>query len=112
MAPIGVDDVQGLGWTNDCILYGARAYFAVRAPDGEVEAILDRLPASASPDYGTPFSDIVHRVGQDFYKIDPLLFSPAEVTINNLATGRVFRAGRMDFRMLRATLERATLGGG
>lgn len=106
MAPIGKDDLQGLGWTNDCILYGARAYFVVRAADHEVEAILDRLPASASPDYGTPFCEIFQRVHQDFYKIDPLLFSPAEVTINNQSTGRLFRAGRVDAKMLRATLGR------
>lgn len=106
VAPIAKDDIQALGWTNDCILYGARAYFAVRAADHEVEGILDRLPASASPDYGTPFSDIFQRVRRDFYKIDPLLFSPAEIVINNMATGRLFRAGRVDAKVLRATLVR------
>jgi methenyltetrahydromethanopterin cyclohydrolase len=96
--------VKGIGWTNDCILYGARAYYAVRAADEEVAAIIERLPASASPDYGMPFADIFKRYGHDFYKIDPMLFSPAEVTINNLATGRVWRAGRLNGDVLRGSL--------
>jgi methenyltetrahydromethanopterin cyclohydrolase len=104
LAPVAKNDLQALGWTNDCILYGARTYYAVEASDQEVEAVMDRLPASASPDYGTPFAEIFSRVGHDFYKIDPMLFSPAEITINNLATGRVFRAGRVDVKVLRATL--------
>ena len=48
----------------------------------------ERLPASAAADYGTPFYDIFKRYDGQFYKIDKMLFSPAEVTINNLLTGR------------------------
>jgi methenyltetrahydromethanopterin cyclohydrolase len=103
LAPVAKNDVKGIGWTNDCILYGARAYYAVRAADEEVSAILDRLPASSSPDYGLPFSDIFKRYDHDFYKIDPMLFSPGEVTINSLATGRVWRAGRLNGDVLRAS---------
>lgn len=104
LAPVAKNDLRGIGWTNDCILYGARAYFAVRAADGEIAAMIERLPASASPDYGTPFYDIFNRYERDFYKIDRLLFSPADVTINNLATGRVVRAGRVNADVLRASL--------
>lgn len=104
LAPVAKNDLRGIGWTNDCILYGARAYFAVRAADEEIAAILERLPASASPDYGSPFYDIFNRYERDFYKVDRLLFSPADVTINNLATGRVVRAGRVNADVLRASL--------
>ena len=104
LAPVAKNDLRGIGWTNDCILYGARAYFAVRAADEEIAAMIERLPASASPDYGTPFYDIFNRYERDFYKIDRLLFSPADVTINNLATGRVVRAGGVNADVLRASL--------
>jgi methenyltetrahydromethanopterin cyclohydrolase len=104
LAPVAKNDVKGIGWTNDCILYGARAYYAVRAADEDVTAIVDRLPASASADYGMPFADLFKRYDHDFYKIDPMLFSPAEVTINNLATGRLWRAGRLNGDVLRASL--------
>ena len=58
-------------------------------------AMVERLPAAGSPDYGTPFYEIFKRAGNQFYKIDRMLFSPAEVVVNNLASGRVFRAGRL-----------------
>ena len=63
-----------------------------------------RLPASASRDYGTPFADIFKRYGNDFYKIDPMLFSPAEVWLTSATTGRTFHAGRLAPDVLRASL--------
>ena len=96
LAPVAKNDLRAIGWTNDCILYGTRAYFAVHADDAEAEAMVARLPASTSPDHGTPFYEIFKRAGNDFYKIDRMLFSPAEVVVNNVASGRVFRAGRLD----------------
>jgi methenyltetrahydromethanopterin cyclohydrolase len=101
LAPVAKNDLRGIGWTNDCILYGTRAYFAVHADDAEIEPMVARLPASTSPDHGTPFYEIFKRAGNDFYKIDRMLFSPAEVVVNNLASGRVFRAGRLDPEVLK-----------
>lgn len=104
IAPVAKSDLRGIGWTNDCILYGARAYLAVRASDDAIEAVADRLPASAAADYGTPFYDIFKRYDGQFYKIDKMLFSPAEVTINNLLTGRILRRGRVNPEVLRTSL--------
>jgi methenyltetrahydromethanopterin cyclohydrolase len=104
LAPVAKNDLRAIGWTNDCILYGTRAYFAVHADDAQVAAMIERLPASTSSDYGTPFYEIFKRAGNDFYKIDRMLFSPAEVVVNNLASGRVFRAGRLDPDVLKTSL--------
>jgi methenyltetrahydromethanopterin cyclohydrolase len=104
LAPVAKNDLRAIGWTNDCILYGTHAYFAVRADDAEVQSMVARLPASTSPDHGTPFYEIFKRAGNDFYKIDRMLFSPAEVVVNNLASGRVFRAGHLDPEVLKASL--------
>lgn len=104
IAPVAGDDLQAIGWTNDCILYGSHAAFTVSAPDDEVRQLVERLPASASPDYGVPFATLFERYGRDFYKIDRLLFSPAQVTVNNLASGRVYTAGRINADVLRASL--------
>jgi methenyltetrahydromethanopterin cyclohydrolase len=104
MAPVARNDLQAIGWTNDCILYGARAWFAVIADEAELAALVGKLPASASSDYGVPFAELFERYGRDFYKIDPLLFSPAQVSINNLGSGRVYTAGRVDAAVLRASL--------
>lgn len=97
-------DTRGIGRTNDCILYGGQARYVVRADDAELAELATRLPASASADYGTPFSDIFKRYDNDFYKIDPMLFSPAEVWLTSATSGRTFHAGRLDPDVLRASL--------
>jgi methenyltetrahydromethanopterin cyclohydrolase len=66
--------------------------------------VIERLPSSTSRDYGTPFYELFQRYDGDFYKIDPLLFSPAHVSINNLSTGRTFHAGRVNPEMLKRAL--------
>jgi methenyltetrahydromethanopterin cyclohydrolase len=89
-----------MGRTNDAILYGGRVHLFVR---GEEEAAADlarRLPSAASRDYGRPFGEVFDAYDGDFYKIDPLLFSPAEVIVTALSTGRSFAAGQVDEAML------------
>ena len=41
------------------------------------------------PTTAQPFAGDLRAAGRDFYKIDPLLFSPAEIVFHNLDTGRV-----------------------
>ncbi len=79
----------------DAILSGAEVTLWVRGDDASLEAIGPRVPSSASPEHGEPFVRIFERYDRDFYKIDPLLFSPAVVTLANLDTGRSFRFGSL-----------------
>ena len=72
-------------------------------------ALAERLPASASADYGTPFYDIFKRYDNDFYKIDPLLFSPAEVWLTSATSGRTFHAGRLNAGRARGFAVRADI---
>ena len=104
LAPVAKNDLRAIGRTNDCILYGGQAHYLVRASDAELEAITPRLPAVASADYGTPFYETFQRYNGDFYKIDPLLFSPAEVWLTSTESGKTHHAGRLDPDMLRASL--------
>lgn len=104
LPPTARSDIRAIGRTNDCILYGGQARFTIRGEDDELEGLAARLPASASADYGSPFYDIFKQYDSDFYKIDPLLFSPAEVWITNAASGRTFHAGRLNPDVLRASL--------
>ena len=98
------NDLRAIGRTNDCILYGGQARFTIRAGDDELKKLAEQIPASASRDYGTPFYEIFQRYEGDFYKIDPLLFSPAEVWLTSLETGRTFHAGGMNPEVLEASL--------
>jgi len=101
LPPVAKNDARAIGRTNDAVLYGGRVHLTVRAEDAELEALLPRLPASASSDYGTPFYDTLKRANFDFYAIDPLLFSPAEITVINTASGRTFHAGEVNAQVLR-----------
>ena len=102
--PVAKNDLRAIGRTNDCILYGGQAHYTVRAGDDELAALVAKVPASASRDYGTPFYDIFQRYEGDFYKIDPLLFSPAEVWLTSAETGRTFHAGHLNPEILEASL--------
>jgi methenyltetrahydromethanopterin cyclohydrolase len=104
LPPTARNDLRAIGRTNDCILYGGQTWYTVQAEDDELAALAARLPASVSPDYGTPFYDIFKRYDNDFYKIDPLLFSPAEVWLTSASSGRTFHAGRLNPDVLRASL--------
>jgi methenyltetrahydromethanopterin cyclohydrolase len=104
LPPVARNDLRAIGRTNDCILYGGQARYTVQAPDAELEKLAEQVPASASRDYGTPFYEIFQRYGGDFYKIDPLLFSPAEVWLTSTETGRTFHAGRLNPEVLEASL--------
>jgi methenyltetrahydromethanopterin cyclohydrolase len=104
LPPVAKNDLRAIGRTNDCILYGGQARYTVRASDAELEELVRQIPASASRDYGTPFYDIFQRYGGDFYKIDPLLFSPAEVWLTSTESGRTFHAGHLNPEVLEASL--------
>jgi methenyltetrahydromethanopterin cyclohydrolase len=95
LPPIGRNDLAALGWTNDAVLYGGRATLWVQTDDAALEAIGPRVPSLASPDYGQPFAEIFKRYQHDFYKIDPHLFSPAQVVFHNLRSGRTHTFGRL-----------------
>ena len=81
------------------------AALKVNSKKQALQELAAKLPASASSDYGTPFYDIFKRYDNDFYKIDPMLFSPAEVWLTSVASGRTFHAGRVDLDVLRRSIE-------
>jgi methenyltetrahydromethanopterin cyclohydrolase len=101
LPPVAADEIKAIGWTNDAILYGGRVVLWVRADDEVLASVGPKVPSSASPDHGAPFAELFARYQGDFYKIDPLLFSPAVVEFRNLKTGRTHRFGRKEPEVLR-----------
>lgn len=92
LPPVAVGNLRALGRTNDAILYGSTVYLNVRDEDENLESLVSRVPSSSSRDFGKSFEEIYkHYV--NFYDLDPLLFSPAEVWLNNLNSGASFHAG-------------------
>jgi len=95
LPPVAKDEITAIGRTNDAILYGGRVILWVNAEDDVIAEIGAKVPSSSSADHGAPFAEIFERYDHDFYKIDPLLFSPAEVVICNLRSGRSQAFGRV-----------------
>jgi methenyltetrahydromethanopterin cyclohydrolase len=95
IAPPVPDFIQAMGRTNDAIIYGGRVHLFVRGTDAAAEKLATELPSRGSSAYGKPFAEIFGAVNGDFYKIDPMLFSPAAVTVSNLDTGRSYHGGAL-----------------
>ena len=98
--PPSPDFLTGMGRTNDAILFGGQAHIFINASDEDAIQLAKALPSSTSSDYGRPFAEVFKAVNMDFYKIDPLLFSPAAVTVTSLLTGKSFSAGKIDAALI------------
>ncbi len=98
------DFVAAMGRTNDAIIYGGLVQLFVKGPAKAAKDLAEELPSRVSRDYGQPFADIFKQFKGDFYAIDPLLFSPAEVLVTAIETGDTFRSGGRDLAMLEQCL--------
>lgn len=104
VAPVAEDDLMAIGKTNDAVLFGGRVWYKAESGPEAIEKVIEKLPSSASDDYGAPFFELFRASGYDFYKIDPMLFSPAEITIEDTISGRTFHAGKADPNLLKKGL--------
>src|SRR3954466_14588636 len=100
LPPVAKSDPEAIGRTNDAVLYGGSVELTVDASDDELAAIVERVPSSSSKDHGEPFGTVLEAADWDFYKIDPLLFSPAEVRLVSVRSGRSFAAGGVEADVL------------
>jgi len=104
---------EAMGRTNDAILYGGTSYYIVDYEnDDELAEIVKLAPSSASrmiqeakalAKKSPKFMEIFKEAGFDFYEIDPNIFAPAIVVLNNLRTGNIIRAGSLDIDVLKSS---------
>lgn len=87
--------MQAMGRTNDAILFGGFVHLYVDAEDAAAADLAAKLPSSTSRDFGRPFGQIFKEYGYDFYKVDPLLFSPAACAVTAVRSGKTFHAGAL-----------------
>jgi len=87
--------------TNDAIIYGGQVHLIVTGAVGDARALAEKMPSQASRDHGRPFAEIFKAAKGDFYAIDPMLFSPAEVIVTALETGESFHHGRIHLELSR-----------
>ena len=99
ISPVACDTLRALGRTNDAILYGSTVLYHLRDEE-PLDSLVKQIPSCSSREYGRPFMDVYKEYG-NFYDIDPLLFSPAEVWLCDLNSGRSFHAGSVRSDILR-----------
>ena len=114
IVPLHPTSDEAMGRTNDAVLYGGVANYTVsHEDDAKLENLVKLAPSSSSKmlqearklaEKNPRFLDIFKEAGFDFYKIDPDIFAPAIVVVNNPRTGKTFRAGSLDIEVLKGSL--------
>jgi methenyltetrahydromethanopterin cyclohydrolase len=100
LSPPVPDFVKAMGRTNDAILFAGRVHLFVKGDDVSAEKLAKELPSSSSRDYGKPFAQVFKDYECDFFKIDPMLFSPASVIVTAVESGNTYRGGELDPALL------------
>ncbi len=93
IAPVVKDDLKAMGSTNDSVIYYGSVFLTIR---GFEEDKFKQVPSVTSKDYGKPFYRTFKDAGYDFFKIDANVFAPAEMTVNDLETGKTFHSGHLN----------------
>jgi len=106
IAPPHPKFAEAMGRTNDAIMYAGVAYYSVTEykSDTKLRTLAEKAPSSASKSYGRPFLQVFKEAGCDFYKIDPDLFAPAVLIVNNAETGSIFRFGRANAEVFKRSI--------
>lgn len=94
-----------MGRTNDMLIYGAEVFLQVECKDEDkLIDYLKKATSETSPKYGTLFYKIVKDAKGDFYNIDPAIFAPAKLNVNNTSTGKTHSFGKINSEMLRKSI--------
>ena len=101
LSPPIPDFVQAMGRTNDAILFAGRVQLYVAGSDDDARQLAEKLPSNTSGDYGKPFAKVFAEAEYDFYKIDQMLFSPAQVSVTAVDSGNTFLAGEVNTGLLK-----------
>ena len=101
--PPAKDFITGMGRTNDAILFAGRVHLFVNGEMDAAQSLAQKLPSNTSQDYGKPFAEVFQDYKYDFFKIDPMLFSPAQIAISHLPSGKTFHAGTIALDLLESS---------
>jgi methenyltetrahydromethanopterin cyclohydrolase len=93
IAPVADEDPAAIGRTNDAVLYGGTVHLWIEGADDEIADLARRLSSTDSDAFGTPFGELLAAADWNFYDIDPMLFSPAAVTLTSTESGRAHHGG-------------------
>jgi methenyltetrahydromethanopterin cyclohydrolase len=83
---VAKDSLTGIGWTNDAIIFHGEVFLQLSQTAEASQKIAEQLPSLNSQSFGKNFLTLFQECGNDFYKMDPRLFSPARVWIAAVGT--------------------------
>ncbi len=98
--PVAHDTLSGLGRTNDAIFYGSTVLYNLRDDDETLEHVVKQVPSCSTREYGRAYME-TQSAYKNFFNLDPDQFTPAEVWLCNLNSGRSFQAGALRPDLLR-----------
>jgi methenyltetrahydromethanopterin cyclohydrolase len=105
IAPVHPKFAEAMGRTNDAILYAGVTCYTIRYDDDEkLRELVNKASSSASKSYGKPFIELFKEVDYDFRRIDPNLFAPAVLIVNNATTGNTFKAGSVNLEVFKKSI--------
>jgi len=105
IAPVHPKVAEAMGRTNDAILYAGVAFYITSCDDDEkLRKLVNTAPSLASKSYGKPFLEIFKEANCDFYRVDPNLFAPAVLIVNNVKTGSIFKAGKINMDVFKRSI--------
>ncbi len=100
-APMPKSSDEIMFTSNDAIIYGGIVEINV---EGWNENLTEKAVSHSSMVYGKTFKSLFKEAGGDFYRIDPDIFAPAELTVTDITENKKYHAGRINNEILRKIL--------
>ncbi len=98
--PVISDELTAMDRVNSSTLYGSVARYVVDCEDAEIERVLPHMVFSGTKHNGKTFAELYDAAERDIFRMDTDVHKVAAIELNNLKTGRTFRAGAIDADML------------
>ena len=88
---------------DDFICYGGKVYMTMESSGEDTEGLAKELVFESTSIYGVTFSELLKLTKGDPRKIRgyPGIFRPAQVVINDLSTGKLSEAGKVNLQMIK-----------
>ena len=95
IAPVVGNDVQCMGSTNDCVIYGGETNYTVcfNGELNELEELVKKVPSKNSHNFGKPLYQTFKEADFDFLKINEDIFAPARLNVNDLNSKKTVSSG-------------------
>lgn len=86
---------------DDMLSYGSVVHLYIM-PDGkaDLKEIAEKMPSQTAKCYGRSFTELI-KEHDGLRGIDIYLFAPAEVYVNNLKTGELYKSGKVNINLIK-----------